>query len=131
MTKEKLQDPKIHVQKWSLNFSGLYERSVHERHSLGTEAVEVLRRKLRHLRQDQDGAPGEPGKEVSPSYLKSLAHLPAPTRHCALGTILDLLYKSKTNGGKVIIFTPNYTFTKRNILVKKIWPLKARKAMLK
>ena len=51
--------------------------------------------------------------------------------HCALGTILDLLYKSKTNGGKVMKFTPNYTFTKRNILVKKFWPLKARKAMLK
>ena len=51
--------------------------------------------------------------------------------HCALGAILDLLYKSKTSGGKVMKFTPSYTFTKRNILVKKFWPLKARKAMLK
>ena len=51
--------------------------------------------------------------------------------HCALGAILDLLYKSKTSGGKVMKFSPSYTFTKRNILVKKFWPLKARKAMLK
>ena len=51
--------------------------------------------------------------------------------HCAMGAILDLLYKSKTSGGKVMKFTPSYTFTKRNILVKKFWPLKARKAMLK
>ena len=51
--------------------------------------------------------------------------------HCALGAILDLLYKSKTSGGKVMKFTQSYTFTKRNILVKKFWPLKARKAMLK
>ena len=48
-------------------FPGLHERSVYQRHSPRTEAVEVLRRKLRHLCQDQDGAPGEPGKEVSPS----------------------------------------------------------------
>ena len=54
-----------------------------------------------------------------------------PPIHCALGAILDLLYKSKTSGGKVMKFTPSYTFTKRNILVKKFWPLKARKAMLK
>ena len=53
------------------------------------------------------------------------------TLHCALGAIWDLLYKSKTSGGKVMKFTPSYTFTKRNILVKKFWPLKARKAMLK
>ena len=65
------------------------------------------------------------------NLLKVSANWTRPPRHCALGAILDLLYKSKTSGGKVMKFTPSYTFTKRNILVKKFWPLKARKAMLK
>ena len=51
--------------------------------------------------------------------------------HRAKMTVLALICISETSEQNMTKFKPYLTFIKMNLLMKKIWPLKARKAMMK